>query len=332
MIIDIHTHVLVEHSFDKLRKKYAKGVPPEIVRDATGKFYHLVNGKAFGPQTEQIYDPKKRIEDMKKEGVDSQLLSVAPYTFGYSKDAELGLALAQAQNDAISNLVGEYPDRFAGLATVPLADVYASVEELDRAVKDLGLKGVEIGTHVEDDNLDSLELWPFYEKAQELDVPILVHPESPVGSERMRKYYLGNFIGNPLETTIAIGSIIFGGVLERFGKLKFCFVHGGGFIPYQRGRFEHGYHVRSEAKVNISKPPSEYLKLIYIDTVTHYQSALEYLINTIGSEKILLGSDYPYDMADPHPVSSVQKLTTLRPEDKQKILGENAERIFKIHT
>jgi aminocarboxymuconate-semialdehyde decarboxylase len=146
----------------------------------------------------------------------------------------------------------------------------------------------------------------------------------------MRKYYLTNFIGFPMETSLAVSSIIFGGVLERFERLKFCFVHGGGFIPYQRGRLEHGYQVRSEPKGEISKPPSEYVKLLYFDTTTHYQPALEYLTATVGSDKVIMGSDYPYDMADPHPVSSVRGLQSLSQDDKEKILGGNAVRIFKI--
>jgi aminocarboxymuconate-semialdehyde decarboxylase len=329
MTIDIHTHIFVKQAFEKVREKYPIKVP-HIVRNATGTLYHLVNGQAYGPVSEQIYDPKKRVEDMKKEGVDLQVLSAVPFTFFYSMDPRPGLALAQAQNDAISELVNAYPERFVGLATVPLQDVSAAVGELGRAVKDLGMKGVEIGTHVGDQNLDWLELWPFYERIQELDVPILVHPESPAGSERMKKYYMTNFIGFPMETSLAISSIIFGGVLERFKRLKFCFVHGGGFIPYQRGRLEHGYHVRPEPKTEITKPPSEYVKMLHFDTTTHYEPALEYLITTVGSEKILLGSDYPYDMADAHPVSSVSRLKSLSADDKEKVLGGNAKRIFKI--
>lgn len=330
MIIDIHTHIFVKQAFEKAKEKCTIRIP-HIVSNATGALYHLVNGQAYGPVPEQIYDTKKRLEDMKNEGVDLQILSAVPFTFFYSMDPGPGLAIAQAQNDAISQLVNAYPEKFVGLATVPLQDVSAAVEELDRAVKDLGMRGVEIGTHVDNQNLDWYELWPFYEKLQELDVPILVHPESAAGSERMKKYYLTNFIGFPMETSLAVSSLIFGGVLEKFGRLKFCFVHGGGFIPYQRGRLEHGYQVRSEPKTEISKPPSEYVKLLHFDTTTHYEPALEYLTATVGTEKVLLGSDYPYDMADPHPVSSVRRLKSLSQEDEEKILGGNAAKIFKIH-
>jgi aminocarboxymuconate-semialdehyde decarboxylase len=316
-------------AFEKARGQYPVRVP-HVVRDAAGRLYHLFDGQAYGPIPAQIYDTEKRIKDMKDEGVDLQILSAVPFTFFYSMNLGPSLALAQAQNDEISKLVDVYPEKFAGLATVPLQDISAAVEELDRAVKDLGMKGVEIGTHVGDQNLDWFELWPFYEKVQELDVPILVHPESPAGSERMRKYYLANFIGFPMETSLAASSIILGGVLERFERLKFCFVHGGGYIPYQRGRLEHGYQVRSEPKAEISKPPSEYVKLLYFDTTTHYEPALEYLAATVGSERVIMGSDYPYDMADPHPVSSVRRLKSLSQDDKAKILGGNAVRIFKI--
>lgn len=328
MIVDIHTHIFLKDSFKEVRKRYR--IPlPKIFCDPSGKLHLLINGKVYGPIVEQLYNPKKRIEDMDKEKVDLQVLSVVPFTFFYDVDPELGLALARAQNDAISEVVEAYPERFVGLATVPLQDVDGAIEELDRAAKDLGLKGVEIGSNIRGENLDSFELWSFYEKVCELDVPILVHPINPMDTERMQKYYLTNLIGFPIETSLAMASIIFGGVLERFQKLKFCFVHAGGFIPYQRGRLERGYVVRSEPKINISKPPSEYSKLIFFDTITHYEPALSYLITTVGSERVVMGSDFPYDMGDPHPVSSIQKLR-LSPEDEEKILGENAVRLFKF--
>jgi aminocarboxymuconate-semialdehyde decarboxylase len=145
----------------------------------------------------------------------------------------------------------------------------------------------------------------------------------------MQKYYLVNLIGYPMETSLAIASIIFGGVLEEFPKLKFCFVHAGGGIPYQIGRLRHGYQERSEARTSISRPPSKYMNLMYFDSITHYPPALKYLIATVGSDKVLMGSDFPYDMGDPHPVSSIRKLM-LSSENEKRILGKNAANLLKI--
>lgn len=330
MIIDIHTHILVKDAFKEVKKKNHSFEIPKIIHDAGGKEYLLIYGEVTGPITKQLYDVETRIKDMDAEGVDLQVLSVVPFTFFYNLDVKLASAVARAQNSAISKLAEKYEERFVGLATVPLQDAEAAVEELEYAIKNLGLKGLEIGTNFMGKNLDSFELWPFYEKVQELDVPILVHPINPAGAERMRNYYLTNLVGFPFETALAIASIILGGILEKFPKLKFCFVHAGGFMPYQIGRLDHGYNARIEPKENISKPPSKYIKMMYFDTITHYEQALKYLITVVGCDNVLMGSDYPYDMRDSHPVSTVNNLAWLSIEDKDKILGKNAAKILKL--
>jgi aminocarboxymuconate-semialdehyde decarboxylase len=191
------------------------------------------------------------------------------------------------------------------------------------------MRGIEIGSNINGKYLDDPDLWPFYEKAQRLGTFIFVHPINVAGLERMQKYHLRNLIGNPLDTSLAIASIIFGGVLESFPRLKFCFAHAGGFTPYQQGRLERGYHVRSECKT-ISKPPIEYIKLLYFDTITHYAPALSYLIETVGSDHVLMGSDYPFDMGDPNPVSTVKDLKTISNPEKRKVLGKNAIRLLNL--
>ncbi len=171
-------------------------------------------------------------------------------------------------------------------------------------------------------------LWPFYKKAQELGAFILVHPTNPPGAARMPKYHLRNLIGNPVATTVAVACLIFGGVLKDFPNLKFCFSHAGGFAPYQIGRFEHGYKVRAECKEFISNPPSEYFKLLYFDTITHNVSILEFLAKSVGIDKVLLGSDYPFDMADPDPIATVNSMKSISAAQKKKILGETAAKLL----
>lgn len=327
LIVDIHAHILLIEVFKKLEKE-CKPYLPKIINNQKERIL-VVEKLRYKPVFEQLYNIQKRIQDMEKMRVDVQILSVTPFTFYYSTEPKIGLKLAQLQNDALAALTEKFSDRFVGIATLPLQDVSAAVEELRRVVSELGMKGIEIGSNINGKNLDSPELYPFYEEAQKFDIPIFVHPVNVIGEERMQKYYLSNLIGNPSETSLAIASLVFGGVLEKFPKLKFCFAHGGGFIPYQWGRLERGYKVRGETKTVISKPPSEYLSLIYFDTVLHSNSALNYLTKTFGSEKVLLGSDYPFDMGDPDPVSLVVGLE-LSDEEKEKILGKNATKLFKL--
>jgi len=328
--IDVHAHYLNE-KVEGVRKEYGDFVP-HVVRDSDGREFQSVKGRSLTPIPEQyghISNIERRIRDMDNSGVDVQVISVPPmYMSGF--DPELSISVSMAQNDGLAKTVKAYPDRFVGLATVPLEEPEAAAEELNRAMTQLGMKGVEIGTSVNGKNLDSPELWPFYRKAEELNAFILVHPIDVQGAERMPKYHLANLIGNPSATSLAIASLIFGGVLEKFPGLKFCFAHAGGFAPYQRGRFEHGYQVRPECKENIPKPPSEYFKLLYFDTITHYGPALTYLIKSVGSDHVLLGSDYPYDMADFQPVSSVKSLKTISLAEKKRVLGENAAKLLNI--
>jgi aminocarboxymuconate-semialdehyde decarboxylase len=328
--IDVHAHYLNE-KVEGVKKEISDFVP-HVVRDSAGREFLSVKGRPPTPISSQyghIYNIERRIRDMDNSGVDIQAISVPPMLMS-GFDRKLSLNVSMAQNEGIAETVKVYPDRFVGLATVPLQDPQAAADELDRAMKQLGMKGVEIGTSVNGKNLDAPEMWPFYRKAEELNAFISVHPINVQGAERMSKYHLGNLIGNPSATSLAVASLIFGGVLEEFPRLKFCFAHAGGFAPYQRGRFEHGYQVRPECKENISKPPSEYFKLLYFDTITQYGPALTYLIKSVGSDHVLLGTDYPYDMGDFEPVTSVESLETISSAEKKRVLGENAAELLNI--
>jgi aminocarboxymuconate-semialdehyde decarboxylase len=325
--IDTHAHIIPEGCFEPLRKKHQEYVPRVTIE---GDNINVRTRWERETCPRSIVDLDLRLAEMERVGVKMQVLSVSPTLTFYNIEPEAALDLNAAQNDAIAQVVEKFPDRFVGLATVPLQNIALSVDELERAVKELGLRGVEINTHIRGRNLDEKELWPFYQKAQELGVPIMLHPGFLTATDRLERYYLANLIGYPVESTIAGASIIFGGVLKDFPELKFYFVHGGGFLPYQRGRFEHGYRVREEPKVSINQPPSEYFRLLYFDTVTHYLKALEYLISSVGSNRVVLGSDYPFDMADPEPVERVQSLTTISESDKERILWNNAAELFKL--
>lgn len=326
--IDVHAHMIALGGTET-EEKY-RDIMPYISRDAAGREVIAVKGKPAYLLPEYLYKPELRIQEMDKTNVDIQVLSMMAPLARYDIDPQLGVGYSRIQNEAISKVVKTHPNRFVGLATVPLQDPHEAANELERAMRELGMKGVEIATDVNGKNLDWPALWPFYAKAQELGAFILVHPGTPPGMGQMQDYCLHNLIGYPFVTSLAIGSLIFGGVLQDFPKLTFCFAHAGGFVPYQRGRLEHGYKVKAECKEKISKPPSEYFKLLYFDTITHYEPALTYLIKSVGSDHVLLGSDYPYDMADFEPVSSVESLKTISSAKKKRVLGENAAKLLNI--
>ena len=330
MIVDMHAHVFTGEALagvDSKVKRYA----PQLIAEA-GKYVIVTGERSSGPLETMpgLVDVGGRLRFMDEAGVDVQVVSVTPGNFCYEAPPEAGAVIAAVQNDAIADMVGDHPERFVGCATVPLQDPGAAVEELNRCVRDLGFTSVEIGSNVAGRNLDSPELVPFYSEAERLGAPIVVHPINNAGADRMGRYYLGNIVGNPLDTTIAIGSVVFGGVLEKFKKLTFCWVHGGGFWPYQIGRFDHGYEVRPEPKANIPKPPSEYASRMYYDTITHSEAALGYLVSLMGVGNVLYGTDFPWDMGDYDTIPMIKGMRGIKARDKAGILGETSARLFNV--
>jgi aminocarboxymuconate-semialdehyde decarboxylase len=327
----MHAHVFAREELAGIDNRYKKYAPQLTIEG--GKSFIVTSGRSSGPMEpmKEFYDTDERLRLMDETGVDVQIVSVTPGNFCYEAPHEAGLAIAMAQNDAIACIVEEHPDRFVGCAAVPLQEPSAAVAELNRAVKDLGLTSVEIGTNVAGRNLDSLELVPFYAEAERLGTPIIVHPSNNAGADRMGRYYLGNIVGNPMETTLAIGSVVFGGVLERFKKLTFCWCHGGGFWPYQIGRFDHGYEVRTEPKANIKTLPSSYANRMYYDTITHSEGALSYLVSSMGAGNVLFGTDFPWDMGDYDAIPMIEYLKGVDARNKARILGETSAKLFKIN-
>ena len=326
--IDVHAHIIPSKEIE-VEEKYRE-IWYRVFKDSFGR--DVLSVKGLKPDTirKELFDIDLRLKEMNKTKVDIQAISVMPTLIQYDIDPELSIGYSQILNDAIADIVKAHPDRFVALATTPLQAPKEAGKELERSMKELGMRGAQIVPDVNGKNFDWPKLWPFYERAEELGAFILVHPTNPPGVERMPKYHLRNLIGNPLATTIAVASLIFGGVLKDFPKLKFCFSHAGGFAPYQRGRFEHGYKVRVECKEFIQKPPSEYFKLLYFDTITHSVPVLEFLAKNVGIEKVLLGSDYPFDMADPDPVATVNRMKRVTAADKKKILGKTAAKLLGI--
>jgi len=329
--IDIHTHVEFAGTFDLLKKRYTEDeIFNQFIVPALGRHSAELNRGIVAGIRDALRDPQKKIRDMDDKEIDLYLLSSTPFAFFYEVEKELALELARFQNDQLSELVKNYPDRFAAMATLPLQAPDEALKELERAVKTLGLRGVEIGSHVGKRELGDEAFWPIYKALQEMNVPIFIHPHHVAGMDRLQDFYLNNFIGNPLDTTIAATQLIFSGVLERYPGLRFILAHGGGQFPFIMGRIEHGYRVRPEPKEKVHQPPQAFLKNFYFDTITHNPDALRYLIAFAGSDHVLMGSDYPYDMADERPVETVSKLARIKAADRRKIMGENAIRLFGL--
>jgi aminocarboxymuconate-semialdehyde decarboxylase len=239
--------------------------------------------------------------------------------------------LAAAINESIAQRVRQHPDRFTGLGTLPLQDMNASVAEAKRAIRHLHLAGFQIGSNVGGTNLDDPYFEPLFATIAELDVPVFIHPYIPAGAERMRRYYLHNLIGMVSETGLAIASVIYGGLLERYPNLKLIFAHAGGTLPYIHGRLDHGYLVREEECTRaIPHPPSHYLGKLYFDSISFHPAALKFLVDLVGSDHLVIGSDYPFDMGPAQPLDPIVTNPYLTEEDKRNIAGKTAATLFNI--
>ena len=324
--IDVHTHVLTEETMALLRKEAPKIAPRLTPIDADSAVLEVA-GTPYRPFPRGGFDLEQRFADMDAAEVDVQVLSATPQTYYFDQEASMAAACAALQNDQIAKLVKAHPDRFLGIATLPMQAPQRAADELTRAVRSLGLRGTMIGSNVQGKNLDDPAFEPLWAEAAALGAVVLVHPVNVAGADRLRSYYLNNLIGNPLDTTIAAASLVFGGVLERHPKLKVLLVHGGGFVPYQAGRWVHGWQVRPEPKVNVKRSPEPWLDRFYYDTILHAKPQLEFLVSSVGASRVLLGSDYPYDMGTGECARQVKALT-ISDADKAKVLNGNATALF----
>lgn len=305
--IDCHTHILTEETIGLLAKE-APWVAPKLTPIDDDFAVLEVAGTPYRPFPRGGWELDRRFADMNAAEVDVQVLSATPQTYLYDQDPALTVATSALQNDQIAKLVKAHPDRFMGIATLPMQVPEQAADELRRAVRELGMHGAMIGSNIVGKNLDDPSLEPVWATAAELGVFMMIHPANVAGADRLRSYYLANLIGNPLDTTIAAACLVFGGVLERYPTLNVCLVHGGGFVPYQAGRWVHGWHVRPEPKVNIKQSPEPYIDRFYYDTILHAKPQLEFLVASAGHKRVLMGSDYPYDMGTNECVRQVDAL------------------------
>ncbi|HUF95104.1 MAG TPA: amidohydrolase family protein [Acidimicrobiia bacterium] len=327
-VIDIHCHrecspaaALVNPEAERLGKK-----PLRFGSELTKE----VNRRQLEALRPKMESTEERISDMDAMGVDVQALSVSPYHMFFWAEGELGDEAFRIINDDLAELVDSHPDRFTGLGAVPLQNPGNAVIELRRCIEDLGFGGIETSTHVEGEELTSSRFEPFWETAEELGAVIFIHPTGFTDPARFTEHYFFNTIGHPLEETICAGRLIFDGVMERHPDLKIVFAHGGGFLPAYAGRFDHAYHAREDVRHGLPRPPSEYLSMFYFDTMVFEPDQLGFLIDKYGADRILLGTDYPYDMGESDPLGLIKSVSGLSSHDIELIAGGNAARLLGL--
>jgi aminocarboxymuconate-semialdehyde decarboxylase len=323
--IDIHAHFVPE---EYLRLIEAEGEPHGVhLRHGPDGPLIVVGQVAIGPIIAHYHDLGLRLKEMDAQDVAVQALSLMP-PMVYWADGALGIRLARLVNDAMAGASRAHPERFVFLATLPMQDPEAAVNEVNRAMTQLGGRGVYLGTNVRGKELSDPSFLPVFERIHALRVPIFLHPLNVIGVQRLTCYYLHNLLGNPFDTAVAAANIIFSGLLDRFPKLKICLPHAGGALPYLIGRLNHGWKVRQESKA-LKEPPSSYLTRFTYDTISHAPESLSYLIDLVGADHVMMGSDYCFDMGYERPVRAVTALKLSR-SDQKKILGGNAARLLGL--
>jgi aminocarboxymuconate-semialdehyde decarboxylase len=316
--IDIHAHVTPEAYIAASRRGEAwHGIRPQSV-----------SNMSYNPRT--AWTPEERIADMNSLGVDVQVLSTNASFYNYDMDASVVATMARDCNDYVAQLTKDHPDRFSGFATLPMQDVAASVAELERSMN-LGLKGAMIGDQVNGKTFDEPEFMPLWRSAEASGAVMLIHQGgNTIVSPRNDRYHLPNTIGNLADRTVTFASFVFGGVMDACPGLRICLCHGGGYTCYGIGRMDRGWQVRREARIHITQPPSKYLDKFYYDCLTHSEEALRYLIDSVGIDRVVFGTDWPFDMATDWPVSWILSLESLTMDEKEAILHGNLERLLGI--
>jgi aminocarboxymuconate-semialdehyde decarboxylase len=326
--IDIHHHYVPSGLLEETKKR-GKQLGVELIEKDGQKSLSFAGGPPFVCQAD-LSAVDERLKMMQESRLAVAALEAHTATLGYRLTGEQGENWCRVYNEGINDLIKRYPDRFVGMASVPLQDPTRAAKVLENAIRDLKFRGGYIGTNVNGNYYNNTDFDPFWAKAQELDALIVMHPEDVAGSDKMGPYGLRLICGNPADSALSMGFMLYSGVFDRFPNLKLCVLHGGGFFPYNLGRLDQGWAVRSGLRAaQAKKPPSGYLKNIYYDDMIYRVDALDYLRNLAGADHIMVGTDYPFLLGDWKAVDKIEALDCPDTE-KELMLEGNAKRLLKI--
>ncbi len=327
--IDVHWHHVPKTFADQI----VSGEVPiagQVVTKDDGSALVKMNNGFKQPLPPFLTDPATIITDLDAAGVDVACTSIAPPLSHLDCDPQLALGVSRAINDSLQEVAEQHDGRIIPLANLPLQDVDLALQELKRVVTDYGFKGVQVGSNIGGKNLGDESHFPFWEQVRELDLFVFSHGLSPLGPERMSEHELKNFVGLPIDTAVSVGSMVFGGVYERLPGLKVCYSHGGGAFPCLVGRWDHGYRDRLSKQADTTiRMPSDYLVDIYADSLNHDPAGLRYLVERLGEDQVLLGSDHPFDMGEADPIGKVKAAI----QDQgvvDKIIGGTAAKLLNL--
>ncbi len=329
LCIDVHSHLSVPAASALAKPHFSPEMDPRSFFSPPESLRYNRELRSRPEMVARFEQAEARIEDMDKQGIDMQILSVSPGEYFYWLDAEHAVKACRLQHERLAEVVAQHPERFAAVANLPMDHPELAVEVMVEARRDFGMGGFEINADVNGGDLDDRRYDPVWEKAVELGMTVIMHPQGFTHGQRMDDYYLVNVVCMPLASTLAVSRMILGGVWHRHPELRMVVVHGGGYLPYYFARTDHAYGVRPELRRHIDRKPSEYLRKLHFDTTVFEPGMVEYLVETFGDTQVLLGTDYPFDMGPTDPLAFLAE-ARLTEQSRRRILGANAARLFGI--